>query len=225
MNTLANVLKQQAANVPVVYTWTPSGSFFTNYSHEGGFDGLAVATRPGEPSRLARTTGPAYSQAEQSARTTWFLAARSRPPRPPTTGPKVSPSPLPMPRRLLPCPQPLTPAKRCSPATWMTCGVSAAKGFSSTVCKAVRPSRLRRQMDSTDWIANPDSLTWLRRVCHMLHNPIIAPPRSAHVSCSTRKTHPAPRTRGLVPGTSGRVLAARRVCRRRHGFVAVLPGL
>ena len=62
LNAMADVLKQNVANVPVVYTWSPNGNFFTNYQAQGGFDGLAIATRIGETARLQRNTGPAYSQ-------------------------------------------------------------------------------------------------------------------------------------------------------------------
>lgn len=73
MNAMANMLKHQIADVPVVYTWTQIHPVFTNNDREGGFDGLGIETRGMETSRLARITGPAFSQADQAARTVWFL--------------------------------------------------------------------------------------------------------------------------------------------------------
>ncbi len=83
MNTIADVLKKNVANVPVVYTWNASGSFFANNTRSGGFDGLALNTAFGDTARISRQFGPAYSQAEQSAHATWFVsteisAVRSR---------------------------------------------------------------------------------------------------------------------------------------------------
>jgi hypothetical protein len=72
MNALADVLKQQVANVPVVYTWTHTHPIFLNTDSSGGFDGLGVVTH-GTPS-TPRVLGPAYSEAEQSSRTIWCLA-------------------------------------------------------------------------------------------------------------------------------------------------------
>ena len=146
LNTLADVMKRQAANVPVVYTWTPSTTFLTNLSKEGGFDGLAVATRPGEPSRVARVFGPAYSQSEQATRTSWFLTSEIVTPPPPllpflltpprSFRPRHSPTPTLPPRPLL-CHR-LTPTKAPLRVIWTTCGASAAKGSLSAVCNLPR---------------------------------------------------------------------------------------
>lgn len=72
MNALADLLKSQIADVPVVYTWTQTHPIFCNISREGGFDGLGVAVKGG--SLIGRILGPAYSAAEQAERTTWCVA-------------------------------------------------------------------------------------------------------------------------------------------------------
>lgn len=74
MNAMADLLKTQIANVPIVYTWTQTHPLFTNSDRNGGFDGLSIAVNAEEPSRLARVLGPAWSQAEQADRSIWFLA-------------------------------------------------------------------------------------------------------------------------------------------------------
>jgi len=72
MRSLAEVLKHQAVDVPVVYTWTQSHPIFLNAEFEG-FDGLSIATH-GKPS-VAGQLGPALSAVEQAARPMWYLAA------------------------------------------------------------------------------------------------------------------------------------------------------
>ena len=72
MNAMADVLKREVAEVPVIYTWTQTHPIFWNTNREGGFDGLGVGVRGG--SLIARVIGPAYAVAEQAARTMWCVA-------------------------------------------------------------------------------------------------------------------------------------------------------
>ncbi len=71
MRSLAEVLKHQVVDVPVVYTWTQNHPIFLNAEIDG-FDGLSVATH-GKPS-IAGQLGPALSAVEQAARPMWYLA-------------------------------------------------------------------------------------------------------------------------------------------------------
>jgi hypothetical protein len=71
MRSLAEVLKHQVVDVPVVYTWTQNHPIFLNSEVEG-FDGLGVATH-GKPS-VAGQLGPALSSIEQAARPMWYVA-------------------------------------------------------------------------------------------------------------------------------------------------------
>ena len=73
MNAMADALKKQVAEVPVVYTWTQTHPIFLNTDREGGFDGLAVSSRAFDDGILGRVLGPAYSLAEQSSRTMWTV--------------------------------------------------------------------------------------------------------------------------------------------------------
>lgn len=90
MRSMAEVLKHQVVDVPVVYTWTENHPIFLNGEVEG-FDGLSVATS-GKPS-IAGQLGPALSAVEQAARPIWYVAAEISP-NAPAPG-AVSPDPPP----------------------------------------------------------------------------------------------------------------------------------
>lgn len=74
MNTMADLLKQQSANVPVVYTWTQAHPIFLNREKAGGFDGLCIPARGSGNILLTRTLIPAYSHVEQADRALWCIA-------------------------------------------------------------------------------------------------------------------------------------------------------
>ncbi|HEV2471099.1 MAG TPA: hypothetical protein VGS41_00425, partial [Chthonomonadales bacterium] len=74
MNAASDVLKKEIADVPVVCTWTQTQAIYWNQDASGGFDGLAVRPTDGGMQAVSRSIAPAYSEAEQSARTTWFIA-------------------------------------------------------------------------------------------------------------------------------------------------------
>ncbi len=73
MNTMANILKRNVANVPVVYTWTQQHPVFLNPDAEGGYDGLSVALQAGDITNLSHKLAPAYSAVEQAKRNLWSL--------------------------------------------------------------------------------------------------------------------------------------------------------
>lgn len=75
MNVLATLLKQNAADVPVVVTWTQTHPIFLNKEPKG-YDGLSVAVSGRGETLLSRTLGPAYSEAEQGGRTLWCFASQ-----------------------------------------------------------------------------------------------------------------------------------------------------
>lgn len=75
MHSLADLLKREVAEVPVVYTWTQPHPLFRTTNQVGGFDGLAVASPARSAGSVARILGPAYSAAEQSERTVWMIAS------------------------------------------------------------------------------------------------------------------------------------------------------
>lgn len=78
MNSLADLLKHRVADVPVVYSSLPGNRTFAFSDSSGGFDGLSISTQIGEPSMLARTSGPTFSLAERSYRRTWLFAAEMK---------------------------------------------------------------------------------------------------------------------------------------------------
>lgn len=142
MRSLAEVLKHQVADVPVVYTWTQNHPIFLN-AEVDGFDGLGVATR-GKPS-IAGQLGPALGSLEQAARPMWFLAT------------EVSPNgPLPAPV------SPNPPAGSAAVATRIALfnlldemKRTGVKGFfvGSTASEATAAT--------TPWLTAPDRLEWL----------------------------------------------------------------
>ncbi|HLJ55859.1 MAG TPA: hypothetical protein VKT77_12545, partial [Chthonomonadaceae bacterium] len=75
MNTMADLLKQQAANVPIVYTWTQTHPIFLNRERAGGFDGLVIPARGAASTLLSRTLIPGYSHVEQADRALWCIAS------------------------------------------------------------------------------------------------------------------------------------------------------
>lgn len=75
MNSIADVLHKQVANVPVIFKSANYSRIFSNPFGMGGFDGLAaVVTGTGEaPSD--RVVGPVYALAEESSKSAWFIAS------------------------------------------------------------------------------------------------------------------------------------------------------
>lgn len=74
MNSTADMLKSQVANVPVMYTWTQTSGIFLNQDSSGGFDGLCIPARGGGDALASRTLVPGYSEIAQSGRSLWCLA-------------------------------------------------------------------------------------------------------------------------------------------------------
>lgn len=74
-NGMADILKNQIAPVPVVYTYYPSNAAFEKPASENGFDGLAISTSAFDSNRSARSSGPAYVQADLSEKPLWLMAA------------------------------------------------------------------------------------------------------------------------------------------------------
>ncbi len=142
MRSLAEVLKQQVADVPVVYTWTQNHPIFLN-AEVGGFDGLSVATR-GKPS-IAGQLGPALGAVEQASRPMWYLAT------------EVSPD-VPVPAAVSPNP----PAGSTATATRIALFSlldemkrTGVKGFFAGSTPAEANAK------TTPWLNSPDRLAWL----------------------------------------------------------------
>ncbi|MDH7602960.1 MAG: hypothetical protein QHI38_12505 [Armatimonadota bacterium] len=74
MNAIADVLHKYVADVPVVFTCAQWHRAYANPYGMGGYDGLAAAVDDLDEAAVANAVGPAYSLAEESAKTTWFLS-------------------------------------------------------------------------------------------------------------------------------------------------------
>lgn len=73
MNGVANVLKKQVADVPVVFNWTMNHQIFINHSKSGGFDGLGIIANQRSTRLINRIALPAMSAADQSAKRLWCI--------------------------------------------------------------------------------------------------------------------------------------------------------
>ena len=88
MNSIADVLHKQVANVPVIFAGAGYHRVYANPFGMGGFDGLAARVCGTGEAPADRVAGPLYSLAEESAKSTWFIVAgtqASTPPSPPLT--------------------------------------------------------------------------------------------------------------------------------------------
>jgi hypothetical protein len=206
MNTLADVLKHQVADVPVVYTWTQTHPIFWNMTRTG-FDGLGVAVRQrGSSGLVARVLGPAYSEAEQSARRIWCVAtevvgdAAPPPARAAAAGETASVATLP--------PDGSAPAP---PAAGVGYGNRAElltaldqlrrvgyKGFFAGGFQ-VNPNE---EGSGAEWLRTPESLDWLHEFGTRLEGEAnVAASYAPHVLFFPQYA-PGPARIGLVPGAN-----------------------
>lgn len=75
MNTISNTLKKQVANVPVIFKNTKYHRIYANPFGMGGFDGLGAEASGTGDTPIIQTAGPAYSLAEECAKTMWFVVS------------------------------------------------------------------------------------------------------------------------------------------------------
>lgn len=75
MNTIADTLRKQVANVPVIFKSSTYHRIYANPYGMGGIDGLAVQTYGTGEAPVDRVAGPVYSLAEESSKSTWFIVA------------------------------------------------------------------------------------------------------------------------------------------------------
>lgn len=73
MNAIADVLRKQVADVPVIFTCAGYHRIYANPYGMGGYSGLAALTEGLGESAVLERVGPAYALAEESAKTTWFV--------------------------------------------------------------------------------------------------------------------------------------------------------
>ena len=182
MNAMANGLKQYVANVPVVYTATQTSTIFLNTTH-GGYDGLGIASNQHGPALLARTTAPAYSQAEQAEHPMWCVATEISPDTPSTPADaKVATSPFGSRQGL----------------------EGILEDIRSAGFKGFFVSDLQSEPGATearDWLHSPDALDWLRdygaRIVTNAQAASYIPPILFYP-----QNDPGPAQLGLIPGTN-----------------------
>lgn len=86
MNTIADALKKQVANVPVVFKSSTYHRIYANPFGMSGFDGVGVAAYGAGDDPIISVAGPVYSLAEESGKTSWYLVAATQT----TSGDKTS---------------------------------------------------------------------------------------------------------------------------------------
>ena len=75
MNTIADTLRKQVANVPVIFKSSTYHRIYANPFGMGGIDGLAVQSYGVGEAPVDRIAGPVYALAEESGKATWFIVA------------------------------------------------------------------------------------------------------------------------------------------------------
>lgn len=81
MSTIADTLKKQVAEAPVIFKCSKYHRIYANPYGIGGFDGLGADAFGTDESLVTGIAGPVYSLAEESAKTTWFIAPGTSPSR------------------------------------------------------------------------------------------------------------------------------------------------
>lgn len=77
MNGIANVLKQQVADVPVVFTWALQNPAIGSADRAGGFDGIGVSAYGRGSALVTGGADAAYVQCDQAAKSLWFLVTET----------------------------------------------------------------------------------------------------------------------------------------------------
>jgi hypothetical protein len=77
LNTAADVLKREVADVPVVYTRTVQHPMFAQTRAAGGFDGLGIVAYGRGSSLVTSGADSTYSQCEDAARSIWCLVVET----------------------------------------------------------------------------------------------------------------------------------------------------
>lgn len=73
LNTAADLLKKNAADVPVIYRAAGMHRILANSKPRGGFDGLGVDCYGRGQDLVVNTAGPVYSTAEEAVCSMWFV--------------------------------------------------------------------------------------------------------------------------------------------------------
>jgi hypothetical protein len=199
MNGMADTLKHQVADVPVVYTWTASEPFFAGSDPAAGFDGLAIATEAQDPHRLARITGPTYSMAEQSQRAMWLIASEIRPKTPPSAARGGAG------QTSAPAPTGLVAATGYNNAREMENDLTDLRriGFKGMFVQALQPATGQTATPTGgDWLSAAESLDWLHSfAAGLTADAGVAnfTPRALYYP----QAAPGPARTILIPGTSG----------------------
>ena len=201
MNSTADLLKSQVANVPVLYTWTQSHEIFLNREPLGGFDGLCAPAQGASSSLMVRTLGPAYSEVTQANRALWFLATETS---------VLSAASLPQTKRNAPtatlvkaeAPERNSPGGFASSASLnQTFSMMLQSGAKGIFVGNLASPPAGKEIESSAWLDTPASLEWLRDFGQKLAQNQPASRYSPRLLYYPGKV-PGPGVTGFIPGTS-----------------------
>lgn len=173
MNTLADVLKREVADVPVVYRWTGYSPLFSQITSQGGFDGLGIEAYGRGSELVTRSAGYAYAQAAQAPKTLWLPVTGTRDTRT-TTATAVPGTTAPVPPATEPPTGPVAAAagypsraSLFSDLDWLR--EIGAKGFFVNGLRVVgAPSGASSGRAGVSLVDTPEQLNWLRDYKTML---------------------------------------------------------
>jgi len=78
MNTIADTLKKQVADVPVIFKTASGSRIYANPFGMGGFDGIGAQVYGTGEYLVDSVAGPAYALAEESGKSTWYIVASTQ---------------------------------------------------------------------------------------------------------------------------------------------------
>jgi hypothetical protein len=79
MNTIADTIKKQVADVPVLFKSSRYHRVYANPYGIGGFDGLAAVAYGTDETLVTKSAGPVYALTEEGGKSTWFITAATAP--------------------------------------------------------------------------------------------------------------------------------------------------
>jgi hypothetical protein len=189
MNSLATLLKKNAADVPVVVTWTQTHPIFLN-KEKTGFDGLSIAVNNRGEALLSRTLGPAYSEAEQADRTMWCFASQIAGTGTPLPKAETDDKPA---SQDAPSQKGAYSSRNALFGHWDELRRIGLKGFFADGFQA-------NGKNSSDWLEAPAQLDWLKEYAVKIDSETNAA-RYAPPILFFPQMAPGPARVGLVPGT------------------------
>ncbi|MCE5324568.1 hypothetical protein LLG46_14820 [bacterium] len=78
MNTISDLIRKHCANVPVIFKSDKFHRIYANPYGIGSYDGLSAQVQGTGEKSVGEVIGPVYSLAEESGKTTWYIATSTQ---------------------------------------------------------------------------------------------------------------------------------------------------